>query len=222
MVFCFTFTFVIYSEFIFQKGLKSKIDFSECGCTVVPGPFVEKTIFASVCRLCFFKYQVIIYLFLGSLICSLNLSFFKKFFRAAPAAYEGSQGRGQIRVTDASLCHSHNNAGSEPCLQPTPQFMATPDPQLIQQGQGLNMNHGSQSYLFLLHHSGNSNLSILSPITYYLDYYSFIVYVKVEQCHSSNFVLILLIVFTILGLLLLQKTLKSLFQYPQSNFRILI
>ena len=43
-------------------------------------------------------------------------------------AYGGSQARGQIGATDASLSHSHSNVGSEPCLRPTPQLMATPDP----------------------------------------------------------------------------------------------
>ena len=53
-------------------------------------------------------------------------------------AYEGSQARGQIGATTASLCRSHSNAGSEPCLQPTPQLMATADPQPSEQGQGSN------------------------------------------------------------------------------------
>ena len=37
-------------------------------------------------------------------------------FRAAPSAYGGSQARGQIRATVASLHHSHSNAGPEPSL----------------------------------------------------------------------------------------------------------
>ena len=45
-------------------------------------------------------------------------------FMATPEAYRSSQARGQI----ASLCHSHSNVGSEPCLQATPQLMAIPDP----------------------------------------------------------------------------------------------
>ena len=53
--------------------------------------------------------------------------FFLLLFRATPTAYGGSQARGQIRPTAAGLHHSHN-AGSEPCLRPTPQLMATPDP----------------------------------------------------------------------------------------------
>ena len=48
-------------------------------------------------------------------------------FRATPMAYGDSQARGQIRAVAAGL-HSHGNAGSEPCLQPTPQLTATPDP----------------------------------------------------------------------------------------------
>ena len=46
---------------------------------------------------------------------------------AAPAAYGGSQARGPIGDVAAGLRQSHSNAGSEPCLQPTPQLMATPD-----------------------------------------------------------------------------------------------
>ena len=46
---------------------------------------------------------------------------------AAPA-YGGSQARGLIGSTAASLGHSHSNTGSEPNLRPTPQFIATPDP----------------------------------------------------------------------------------------------
>ena len=71
-------------------------------------------------------------------------------FRAAPAAFGGSQARGQIRATATGLhqshwptpepqqCQiratatglhqSHSNVGSEAGLQPTPQLTATPDP----------------------------------------------------------------------------------------------
>ena len=45
-------------------------------------------------------------------------------FRAAPAAYGGSQARGRIRATVEGLHHSHSNAGSKPHLQTTPQLMA--------------------------------------------------------------------------------------------------
>ena len=54
--------------------------------------------------------------------------FFLSFFRAAPTAYGGSQARGPIRAVATSLCQSHSNARSEPCLQATPQFMAMPEP----------------------------------------------------------------------------------------------
>ena len=47
--------------------------------------------------------------------------------RATPAAYGGSQARGLIRAVAAGLRQSHSNAGSEPCLQPTPQLTATRD-----------------------------------------------------------------------------------------------
>ena len=61
------------------------------------------------------------------------------FPRAARTAHGGSQARGGIRAVAASLCHSHNNARSEPSLQPTPQLTAMPDPQPPEQGQGLNL-----------------------------------------------------------------------------------
>jgi len=47
---------------------------------------------------------------------------------AASEAYGGSQARGLIGAVAAGLRQSHSNAGSEPCLQPTPQLMAMPDP----------------------------------------------------------------------------------------------
>ena len=48
-------------------------------------------------------------------------------YRATPAAYGGSQVRGLIRAVATGLRQSHSNLGSEARLQPTPQFMATPD-----------------------------------------------------------------------------------------------
>ena len=65
---------------------------------------------------------------------------------AAPAAYGGSQARGRIRAVAAGLCQSHSNVGSEPCLRPTLQLTATPDPQPTEQGQGSKPQpHGSWS-----------------------------------------------------------------------------
>ena len=43
-------------------------------------------------------------------------------FRATPSAYGGSQARGHIGATAASLHHSHSNTRSEPHLRPTPQL----------------------------------------------------------------------------------------------------
>ena len=54
--------------------------------------------------------------------------FFSPLFRAAPLAYGGSQARGRIGAAATSPHHSHSHARSEPCLQPTPQLTATPDP----------------------------------------------------------------------------------------------
>ena len=67
----------------------------------------------------------------------LNIFFFI-FSRASPVAYGGSQARGPIGAVAVSLHQSHSNAGYEPCLQPTPQLTAMPDPQPAEQGQGSN------------------------------------------------------------------------------------
>ena len=56
------------------------------------------------------------------------LSFVFCLFRAALPAYGGSQARGLIGAPAAGLHHSHSHTGSKPCLQPTPQPTATPDP----------------------------------------------------------------------------------------------
>ena len=47
---------------------------------------------------------------------------FLPFSMATPAAYGGSQAKGLIGATAAGLCqsNSNSNAGSEPCLWPTP------------------------------------------------------------------------------------------------------
>ena len=42
--------------------------------------------------------------------------------------YEGSKARGLIRAAAAGLHHSCSNARAKPCLQPTPQLRAMPDP----------------------------------------------------------------------------------------------
>ena len=47
---------------------------------------------------------------------------------AAPAAYGGSQARGQIGALAAGLHQCHSKAGSELHLQPTPQVTAKLDP----------------------------------------------------------------------------------------------
>ena len=50
-------------------------------------------------------------------------------------AYGGSQARGRIGAAAASLPQSHSSSGSEPHLQPTPQLMATQDPQPTERGR---------------------------------------------------------------------------------------
>ena len=54
----------------------------------------------------------------SSSFSSLSPSF--GLFRAVSTACGNSQARGQTRAAAVGLCHSHSNAKSEPCLQPTP------------------------------------------------------------------------------------------------------
>ena len=49
-------------------------------------------------------------------------------FHASPTANGSYQTRGPTRAAAASLHHSHGSARSEPCLQPTAQLTAVPDP----------------------------------------------------------------------------------------------
>ena len=64
-------------------------------------------------------------------------------FRASPVVYRSSQARGWIAAVAAGLPHSNSNVGSKQRLQPTPQLMATLDPQPTERSQGLNPHpHG--------------------------------------------------------------------------------
>ena len=65
------------------------------------------------------------------------------FFNASLGAHGSSQARGLIEATAAGLHCSYSNSGSEPCLRPTPQHTATPDPPPTERGQGSNLRpHG--------------------------------------------------------------------------------
>ena len=59
---------------------------------------------------------------------TVKILFIYLLYRAAGVAYRTSQAKGRNRATDASLHHSHSNAGSEPDLRPTPQLTARLDP----------------------------------------------------------------------------------------------
>ena len=50
--------------------------------------------------------------------------FYFLLFRAAPAAYGGSQARGRMGAAATGLHHSHSHSGSKLRLRPTPQLMA--------------------------------------------------------------------------------------------------
>ena len=80
-------------------------------------------------------------------ILSLKITFFFFFFffffLGFPTAYGSSQGRGLIGGAASRLHHSHGNMGFQPCLWPTPQLRATPDPWLTERGHGSNPHpHG--------------------------------------------------------------------------------
>ena len=100
---------------------------------------------------------------LDALLHLIFLSFSIYTFQAGPGphlfTYFSFLSLGQIGAVAASLCHSHSNVGSEPQLQPTPQLTVTPDPQPIEQGQGLNTYpHGYWSDSFPLSNHRNSYL----------------------------------------------------------------
>ena len=57
-----------------------------------------------------------------------HLPIFFCLFMATPLAYGDSQSRDQISAIAPGLRHSHSNARSEPCPQPTPQLVAMRNP----------------------------------------------------------------------------------------------
>ena len=65
--------------------------------------------------------------FLHGIDMILFAFFFFFFFRVASIVYESSPARGQTEAAVVSLHHNHINAGSRPCLQPTPQLTAALD-----------------------------------------------------------------------------------------------
>ena len=99
---------------------------------------------------CFFCFFVCVCFFFFLVFC---------LFKTAPVAYGGSHARGPIGAVAAGLHHSHSSTASEPHLRPTPQLMATPDPQPTEQGQGIEPVSS-----WRLSQEGNSSLLVLSPI----------------------------------------------------------
>ena len=67
-----------------------------------------------------------------TLLRGMQFYFILFLLRAAPATYVSCQASVRFRTTAASLRHSYRNARSEPCLRPTPQLTATPDPKLTE------------------------------------------------------------------------------------------
>ena len=98
----------------------------------------------------FYIFNVLLSFFPFSFFLFFFFFFFFCLFRAALAACGGSQSRGWIRAAAAG--HSHSLSGSKPCLQPTPQLMATSDPQPTRDPTCILMDKDS----FPLHHNRNS------------------------------------------------------------------
>ena len=93
-----------------------------CGSLLLPGGFVAIMCVCVCLNKRFFCF------------CFCFLSFLP-FLGPLPAAYGGSQDRGQTGAVATGLRQNHSHAGSETRLQPTPQLTATPDPQPTEQGQ---------------------------------------------------------------------------------------
>ena len=72
-------------------------------------------------------YILFFFFFLRNKVAFIHYPFFFS-PRATPAACGGSQARGLNGAVAIGLGQSHSNAGSKPCLWPTPQLMAMPDP----------------------------------------------------------------------------------------------
>ena len=116
-------------------------DFGECGAQVATAPVPPPALLPSHMRAHTHTHNPMPSTVNTNSLCIVDLFFFLWSFcllGATPVAYGGSQARGQIRTIGAGLHQSHSTSGSELHLQPTPQLMATLDPQLTEQGQGSN------------------------------------------------------------------------------------
>ena len=76
-------------------------------------------------------------------LCSIF--FFFLLFGATLVAYGGSQARGLIGTVAACLRHSHSNIRSKPCLWPTPQLMATLDPNPLRKARNRTCKNDGNS-----------------------------------------------------------------------------
>ena len=84
-------------------------------------------------------------------------------FRAMPMAYGGSQARGPIGATAASLCHS--NIRLELCLQPTLQLTETQDPYPLRKARDQTLNLNVPSWIhFWCDMTGTPSISSLDTI----------------------------------------------------------
>ena len=114
----------------------------------------------------------------------LNLLLWFFPFRAAPAAYGSYRAGGRTRATAAGLCHSHSNARSKPWLWPTPQLMATPDPDPLSEARDRTYILMDTSQIrFGCTTMGTSNLHLnLNDTSKYSFVFCFLI-----SCHSFNY-----------------------------------
>ena len=93
----------------------------------------DKLFYEEICDL---EIYVMFYLFSRFSFSFSSFFFFFLPFRAAPTAYGGSQARGEMGAVAARAIVMQDP--SHVC-EPTPQLMATRDPQPIERGQGSNL-----------------------------------------------------------------------------------
>ena len=94
---------------------------------------------------------------------------------------------GQIWAAAASPRHSHSNARPKPCLQPTPQLRATPDPQPTERSQRANPHsHGHQSDSSPLSHNGNALFFLYNSELLGLFFVVFCGFFKLIMLHCNN------------------------------------
>ena len=100
-------------------------------------------------------------------------------FRVTPMAYGSSWARSWTGDSAASLRHSHSNARSEPCLQPTPQLTGTSDPNSERPGIKPSSSWILVRFVSFRHKGNSSFCSFICFCDFYL-------YQHPLQCLTQN------------------------------------